>query len=170
MILFLDYDGVLHPDAAYLVNGRPELHADGELFMWAPVLEGILRPYPDVRIVLSTSWVRVLGFSRARDYLSPELRARVIGATWHSAMRRHSEASHRVDESWFNALSRYEQIARYIVRGGPRAANWIAVDDDADGWDERLRNRLVKTDEELGLSSLDAQEELRIVLRELAGE
>ncbi len=36
MILFLDFDGVLHPDAALLVNGRPTLKADGELMMWAP--------------------------------------------------------------------------------------------------------------------------------------
>ncbi|NUA30559.1 HAD domain-containing protein [Cupriavidus basilensis] len=168
MILFLDYDGVLHPDAAYLVNGRPELHADGELFMWSPILEDIIRPYVDLRIVLSTSWVRVLGFSRARDYLSAELSSRVIGGTWHSGMRRHSEASHRVDEDWFIAMSRYEQIARYIARAGPRAASWLAVDDDVDGWDDGMRDRLVETDGDVGLSSPGVQEELRSKLRSLA--
>lgn len=170
MILFLDYDGVLHPDAAYLVNGRPELHADGELFMWAPILREILQPYPDLRIVLSTSWVRVLGFGRARGYLPPELSSRVIGGTWHSAMRRHSEASHRVDEGWFTTMSRYEQIARYVARAGPRAANWLAVDDDADGWDEGVRDRLVQTDGEVGLSSPDIQEALRDMLRYFASK
>ena len=39
MILFLDFDGVLHPDAAFLVNGRPTLKADGELMMCAPLLD-----------------------------------------------------------------------------------------------------------------------------------
>ena len=38
MILFLDYDGVLHPDSAYLVRGRPVLRATGGLFMWAEPL------------------------------------------------------------------------------------------------------------------------------------
>ena len=38
MILFLDLDGVLHPDEAYLVHGRSVLRAEGELFMWAPLL------------------------------------------------------------------------------------------------------------------------------------
>ena len=38
MILFLDYDGVLHPDHVYLVSGRPVPRADGELLMWAPIL------------------------------------------------------------------------------------------------------------------------------------
>lgn len=42
MILFLDFDGVLHPDAAYLVRGRPVLRAAGELFMWAPLLAAVL--------------------------------------------------------------------------------------------------------------------------------
>lgn len=94
MIVFLDYDGVLHPDAAYLVKGRPELRAAGTLFMWAPILEEALAPYPDAKIVLSTSWVPVLkSFSRARAFLPAMLQARVIGATWHSAMVRHPEGS-----------------------------------------------------------------------------
>ncbi|CAJ91971.1 hypothetical protein E6A55_04175 [Cupriavidus necator H16] len=161
MILFLDYDGVLHPDAAYLVNGRPELRAAGTLFMWAPILEEILAPYPQVRIVLSTSWVRVLkSFSRARAYLPAALQARVIGATWHSAMAQHHEGAHRVDASWFNELSRYAQIARYIARAGLRAEHWLAVDDDSEDWPAELRDYLVETDGVLGLSSASAQSEL----------
>ncbi|WP_231909764.1 HAD domain-containing protein [Cupriavidus nantongensis] len=65
MIVFLDYDGVLHPDAAYLVKGRPELRATGTLFMWAPILEETLAPYPDAQIVLSTSWVQVRRIRRS---------------------------------------------------------------------------------------------------------
>lgn len=66
MILFLDFDGVLHSDAAYLVNGRPTLKAEGELMMWVPLLEDALADFPEVQIVLSTSWARELSFSRAR--------------------------------------------------------------------------------------------------------
>lgn len=33
MILFLDFDGVLHPDEAYLVKGRPVLRTEGALFI-----------------------------------------------------------------------------------------------------------------------------------------
>jgi len=165
MLLFLDYDGVLHPDAAYLISGRPVLKAEGELFMWAPVLAELLRPYPEIKIVLSTSWVRVLGFSRARDFLLPEIRSRVIGGTWHSAMGRHAEGSHRTDIHWLVESSRYQQIARYIARAGGRASNWLAIDDDAEGWDEALRARLVETEGETGLSSPLAQSELRAKLR-----
>lgn len=86
MILFLDFDGVLHPDAVYLrLNGQVELRAEGALFMWAVRLAAALQSYPEVRIVLSTSWVRHLGFSRARKALPADLAAKVIGANWHSA-------------------------------------------------------------------------------------
>ena len=86
MILFLDFDGVLHPDEANLVHSRPVLRAEGELFMWAPPLVNVLDDLPKVRIVQSTSWARDLRFTRARDWLPEALRARVIGATWHSGM------------------------------------------------------------------------------------
>lgn len=165
MVLFLDFDGVLHPDAAYLVRGRPVLKAAGELFMWAPILTELLRPYPELKIVLSTSWVRVLGFGRARDYLPRELRSRVIGGTWHSAMGRHAEGSHRTDNTWFVESSRYEQIARYIARAGGRASNWLAIDDDAEGWNEALRERLVKAAGDTGLSLPIVQDELSAKLR-----
>ena len=168
MILFLDYDGVLHPDEAFLVKGRPMLRAEGELFMWAPILADICAPHPRLQIVLSTSWVRMLGFNRARAFLPDDLSRRVIGATWHTAMARHAEGSHRMENSWFTEASRYEQIARYVSRAGQRAAHWVAIDDDGMGWKECLLGRLVETDPNLGLSSLAKQCELSQKLRKLA--
>lgn len=38
MILFLDYDGVLHPDAVYRLRGRACTARTGELFMWSGLL------------------------------------------------------------------------------------------------------------------------------------
>lgn len=42
MILFLDFDGVLHPDAVYRERGRPVLRDQGELFMWSGRLVDVL--------------------------------------------------------------------------------------------------------------------------------
>lgn len=138
--------------------------------MWAPILEEALAPYPDTKIVLSTSWVRVLkSFSRVRAYLPVALQARVIGATWHSAMARHHEGSHRIDGNWFSEMSRYAQIARYISRAGLRAEHWLAIDDDCEGWPSELRDRLVETDGALGLSSAAAQSELAERLQQIPG-
>lgn len=102
MILFLDFDGVLHPDQVYLVHGRPVLRDEGHLFMWTPLLEDALNPLPDVQIVLSTSWVRELNFKRASNFFPEALRRRIIGATWHSKMAEEIDYSH-----WWNAATRY---------------------------------------------------------------
>ena len=61
---------------------------------------GMPRTVRSRRVILSTSWVRVLSFDDARERLPHELARRVIGATWHSAMNRH----------WWGGLSRYQKI------------------------------------------------------------
>lgn len=153
-LLFLDFDGVLHPDAVYLTSRGVELRAEGELFMWAPVLVEALAPHQDVQIVLSTSWARNLGFHRARSVLPAALQARVIGATWHSAM----------GKGWpdfipWDAQTRYEQIQSYLSRlSAP--ANWLAIDDDDRGWPDVDRNRLIFTIPNLGLSAPNTTAEL----------
>ncbi|BAL23733.1 HAD domain-containing protein [Azoarcus sp. KH32C] len=147
--LFLDFDGVLHPDEVYRVGGKIVLRQDGvSLFEWAPVLEDLLAPYPALQIVLSTSWVRVLGFDVACSWLNEGLRSRVVGATWH----RHGP------RGW-EYLSRFEQIHRNVERH--HHARWLAIDDSGDSWADEHRERLVLTDSMLGLGSVTAQDELR---------
>lgn len=154
-LLFLDFDGVLHPDAVYLrLDGQIELRAEGELFMWANRLAAALQPHPDVRIVLSTSWVRNIGFHRARKALPAELQTRVIGATWHSAMGR----------GWpdfipWDVQTRHEQIQAYLSRL-TAPASWIAIDDDDRGWADADRERLILTDPDHGLSDSEVAAEL----------
>ena len=35
MLIYLDFDGVLHPDEVYVVKGKIVLKSEGALFMWA---------------------------------------------------------------------------------------------------------------------------------------
>lgn len=147
--LFLDYDGVLHPDAAYREGGRIVLRADGfRLFEWCGVLEELLAPYPALQVVLSTSWVQVLGFDAAYSHLSELIQRRVVGATWYQTAPRR-----------WNRLSRYEQI-RYTVERH-RYARWLAIDDNDAGWGDEHRANLVRTDPLLGLGADRAQQDLR---------
>lgn len=152
MILFLDFDGVLHPDAAFLVKGRPTLKAKGELFMWAPLLVEVLADFPEVQIVLSTSWARELSFSRACRWLPDGLRARVIGSTWHSSMAFHPDGF-RVPTglTWWDTATRYQQIKRFADRAG--LVDWVAVDDQPEGWNTDDRDKLVHTSGDTGLSN-----------------
>lgn len=155
-ILYLDFDGVLHPGEVYRIRGQIVLRCDGiSLFEWSPLLVEYLEPHPDVRIVLSTSWVRVLSFSRARAWLPDALAKRVIGATWHSAM----------NQAWWRGLSRYEQISRHAQRH--RISRWLAVDDDGHSWPKERSEQLVHTDPMLGIAAQTSRELLQQRLRKL---
>lgn len=162
MILFLDFDGVLHPDEVYLERGRTVLRADGTLFMWAHHLADALANTPEVRIVLSTSWVRELRFSCARDALPTGLRAKVIGATWHSAMAVDEQNGRLGRDTWWDRATRYQQIRRYVERA--KIADWIAIDDHPEGWAPADFDRLVTTAGDLGLSVPSAQVGLSVAV------
>lgn len=147
MILFLDFDGVLHPARAYFGQHVPEFDGEGSLFMWAEPLAELLAGYPHVQIVLSTSWVRHVPFEQVRDFLPVRLRRRVTGSTWHSIL--HDPAySQNLPMAYWHDSSHYQQVRRWIRLH--RLRKWVALDDDADGWDEPAR--LVQTHPETGLS------------------
>lgn len=157
-VLFLDFDGVLHPDDVYRTRSGLELRAPGQLIMHAGVLVEILKEFPQVKISLSTSWVRTLGYRRARAALPPELQALTVSSTWHSRMP-------RAPFEGYDMHSRYQQIRSAVTRAG--LTNWIALDDDPfESWPDHDR-RLIRTDPNLGLSSVPTQEELRLKLKAL---
>lgn len=161
MILFLDFDGVLHPDSVYMTSTGPMLRGDGRLFMWVDILETELAPHPEVRVVLSTSWVRHLDFSRAKKRLPKGLRERVVGSTWHSSM-----AKTWADQNWWDHSTRYAQIMRYVSRS--KVTSWLALDDDFEGWSDCNRSQLVLTDGATGLSNEAVCAQLRAKLVETA--
>ncbi len=148
-LLFLDFDGVLHPDAVYQERGRIVLRADGlQLFEWVGILDELVAPYATLQIVLSTSWVQVLGFEVAYAHLPERIQRRVVGSTWYKTAPRR-----------WNRLSRYEQIQHTVERH--RYSRWLAIDDDGAGWGDEHRPNFVQTDPLLGLGAASAQSELR---------
>jgi len=160
-ILYLDYDGVLHPDAAYwhpkrgvYLHGQPG-HA---LFEYAAVLEAVLDPYPNLGIVLSTSWVPEMGFTRACKRLPDSLAKRVVGATFRSRHMQRRQELARFDTDAYDAgslklsyhtLPRGQQVWQDVLRR--RSSQWLALDNDDEGWPEAERKRLVLTDDMAGL-------------------
>lgn len=72
MILFLDFDGVLHEDPCF---------DESRLFVRAPSLAQTLEPFPEVAIVLSTAWRTQWTLAELSRPLPAALRKRVVDAT-----------------------------------------------------------------------------------------
>jgi hypothetical protein len=157
-LLYLDFDGVLHHEnvlwhphiGAYLCAP-----AGYVLFQHSELLETLLAPYPDVKIVLSTAWVRRYRFARTAKQLRPALRQRVIGATYHS----------RMNEQEFAASPRGMQVWADVSRRKPTA--WLALDDDHLYWPEWCLDQYVRTHEHDGLSAPTVQAEFNLKLQEM---
>lgn len=158
-ILYLDYDGVLHHENC-LWHPRRGAYLDApqrySLFQHAELLEHLLAPYPDVKIVLSTSWVLRYGCSATAKRLPPGLRARVIGATFHS---RHMLAEE------FRSLPRGLQVTEDAMRRQSR--NWLALDDNEEGWPTEHRGKWVHTHMYEGISPPEVQRKLVKKLEEM---
>lgn len=104
-ILFLDFDGVLHPGMA-------------GSFSKLPRFEAFLRAQPTIQVVLSTSWRLSFPFEDLRDFFAPDLRARVIGAT-----------GCLPDDT---PAQRYQEICQWRRSNLAWQLPWVAVDDMAD--------------------------------------
>lgn len=151
-ILFLDFDGVLHP--AGPVPGRPVEIRRGQdgrelyLFHHADALAGALDGV-EVDLVLSTTWVETFGLQKAAGFLPASLAARVVGATY----RR------RMDACDWSTWSRWPQIHRYVQQHG--LTRWLAIDDDAEGWPDAERHRLIHTSSDHGVNPSELRELVR---------
>lgn len=158
LVLYLDFDGVLHHEnclwhprrGPYVV--APESNI---LFQHAPLLEEVLKDRPEVRIVLSTSWVRQYGCSKSAKRLPQSLRERVIGATFHSGM----------NEELFTDAPRGMQVWGDVVRRKPR--DWIALDDDYLHWPKWCLDKYVQTNERQGISDPVVLADLKAKLSKL---
>ena len=125
LVIYIDYDGVLHHEnvlwhpriGAYL--SAPKEYV---LFQHTQPLEQMLEPYPEIRIVLSTSWVRRYECTKSAKNLPPSLRERVVRATFHR----------RMNKEGFAAAPRGMQVWSDVLRRKPRA--WLALDDDSLNW------------------------------------
>jgi len=135
--LFLDFDGLRHPLPPPVREGRGKYRAP---FDRADVLAAALAGVA-VEIVLSTSWVTAFGRDVATEALPESLRHRVVGATADIVVG---------DPGWLQ-LTRYQQVRAYVERHA--IVIWIAIDDDAEGWPDDQRHRLLCTQPEQGVTA-----------------
>lgn len=146
MILFLDIDGVLHP--------KPVLGRSGEtdLFCSLHLLEDVLREAPHVQVVISSSWREHHPLDEIREYFSPDLRERIVGATPLPPLA--SMPEHLAD------FPRQAECAAWLARYRPPGTTWLAIDDMAEDFAPRCA-QLLLIDGSVGLTSESATELLR---------
>jgi hypothetical protein len=119
MILFLDFDGVLHPEGEeHILNG-------GTDFCLLPRLEALLREFPHVRIVISSSWREQLAYRTLLKPFSDDIRVRIIGATPPREFGLPHPFAHREGEilAWLQLHDAVDEP-------------WVALDDAAWQFDE----------------------------------
>lgn len=113
MILFLDFDGVLHP-----VGGREEV------FCRLPLLWHILEAVPNADVVFSTSWretfsiEEMIGFVTGGEEASP-FRSRFTGGNPVSV--------HREDRCL--PFARERECGLWLSGNGYSHHSWLAIDD-----------------------------------------
>jgi hypothetical protein len=151
--LYVDWDGVLHDSSVFYTPERgPYIDTPGRtLFEWVPILEHILAPHPDVKIILSTSWVARFGMEGTAAWLPASLRKRVVGTT-----------ADGVKDPW--SCPRGQQVLRAAQHRGIQDGWWLAIDDDAYQWPREYLDRLVKTNGATGLSDAVVQQKLKFLL------
>lgn len=131
-ILFLDFDGVLHPDPC---------RDSARLFEHAPRLAAALAPFADLAIVLSTAWRTHHDAAALAAHLPSALRARVLGVTrcFHAIERRPALVPYR----------RQAECQHWIDSERP-GADWLALDDRSTEF-EPYCDRLIATRSDTGL-------------------
>jgi hypothetical protein len=105
-VLFVDFDGVLHP-----LNCEQE-----ELFTCVPLLEAVLRDFPEVRVVVSSSWREVRSLRELRGFFSADVAERIVDKTPSLPWRE-------------GRPFREAECAAWIAAHAP-GARWLALDDD----------------------------------------
>lgn len=158
LLLYLDFDGVLHPADVYLGSKGPELSqncAGHRLFEHAEALAMMLATRPEICVVLSTSWVPLFGFDFAAASLPSALQRRVIGATFDA----------RRDHAGYLSVARGYQVAADAKRR--RAKRWLAIDDMTGDWPVHHVQRLVRSDPLLGIGDASVRSALMAAIESL---
>lgn len=136
-VLFLDFDGVLHPEPSF----------SHETFSQLPLVEAVLRAFLSVDIVISSTWRMNTPEERILSYFSKDIVPRVIGFTPY--MRSSS------DDSWL-PYHREGQCLSWLTSNRPAGTPWMALD-DRDDWFSPGCPNLMKIDGGTGFMASDEE-------------
>ncbi len=150
LIIFLDFDGVTHPQPCFQEN----------VFCRLPILEEVLREFPTVDIVISSSWREHYSLSDLQDFFSADIQARVLAVT---PFYRDPRFDHLADRAADTEFERQWEIECWCDENMPHLNNWIAIDDYPKWFQPNCPNLLV-TSSATGFM-VDDQDRLRQLIK-----
>jgi HAD domain in Swiss Army Knife RNA repair proteins len=132
-VLFLDFDGVVHPYDSLAIEANVRSQDDAGRFCWLPLLTDALAAHPSVRIVVTSDWRHFSDADKLRGLLGP-LAARFAGSTGLA--------------SGFTRADYIQQVVQLHL-----LQHWCALDDDPSVVRAALEEpRFVACDSATGLS------------------
>jgi hypothetical protein len=134
-ILFLDFDGVTHPDPC----------RKSEYFCQLPLIESALRAHKRLDVVISSSWRYDHQLTELQAFFSSDMGSRVIGVT--------PSVARTDDEGWIphHLLQHHREweCRKWIREQRPVGTPWLAIDDAPD-WFTPGCAHLLQTQSECG--------------------
>jgi len=131
MVVFIDFDGVLHPEPCY----RKE-----QLFCFLPRFQDVMRGFQSVDVVISSSWREDEGLDQLRRYFAEDIAARIVGTT---------PALRDMPMNGGFLYPREWEIETWMRRERDAWEAWIAVD-DRPYWFRPFSRNLVICDPQTG--------------------
>lgn len=121
MILFLDFDGVLHP--FFPLPDRTD--EENAYFAYWPRLLAVLDDHPCVEIVVSSSW-RLISPEKWHAEVPESLKQRIAGKTPEIVQKTRKQ----YPVGYMPEPIRYLEIQKYLRSTRQADGPWIALDDD----------------------------------------
>jgi hypothetical protein len=149
--LFLNYGGVLNVGHGVVDhNGVVTLDSGRPLLEYAPYLVDVLTSWPQVQIVLTTSWLQSLGAGKTIALLPDQLRRRIVGTTLGTPPR-----FGEIRDGTAKTMTAIRHAAKHGL------TTWLVVDDEAWGAPPGFEQHFLHTDPETALGSPKARKQLR---------
>ena len=145
MIVFLDFDGVLHPE---LPSGRTN---DDYLFCRLPSLESWLRDTPEVDVVISSSWRESYSFSKIVSFFAEDVKGRVLGCTPVLSRAGKEEFGGELPPLRF---PREAEVLHWLAASAEPWRPWAALDDQVHLF-KPFNPRVIICDPTVGLTAVE---------------
>lgn len=148
IVIFLDFDGVLHPQPS----------PPSQLFQGMPLLAATLCSYPnEVEVVISSSWRETDSLEELKAHFPQDIRESVIDVTPIFSNMSQDQIDAMLVATWERLDIQYKrqrEIELWLQTHRPGGVPWIAIDDMADEFAPDCQN-LLRTHSKKGIQPGD---------------